>query len=135
MSTLKDNKEMESENFYYTIIHKLNATLAAYHHIGEIDKCGDSFDSLDIALHSKDIQINHLLSITMCLLKQVPNSLYVDELFTNFLKDYVHLVNPEMPMHMGELYLSEEFIRKHNQDEKLSKNYKVNAYQANNLWL
>ena len=114
-----NHQAMEAEIFYYQIIQKLNTTLVAYNHIPEVSQCGESFESLEVALYSKDAQVNHLLSITMCLLKHVPNSPFLDEIFTNFLKDYIHLVNPEMPKHIGELYLTDEFVKKQSQEIKI----------------
>jgi hypothetical protein len=111
---------------YRSIIQKLNATVAHYKEVEGISQCGESFEVLDQAIFSKDSQVNHLLAITNCLLKYVPYSPYLDELFTNFLKDYIHLANPEMPRHEGEFYLDDAFMQK--QATKESHKINVNPY-------
>jgi hypothetical protein len=96
-----------TDQFYQQIILKLNTSIAAYKHLPDIARCGERFEVLEQAAYSRDAQINHLLSITNCLLKYLPNSPALEQLFTNFLKDYIHLVNPEMPAYEGGLYLEE----------------------------
>ena len=109
---MKDGAHLVATNRFYTeIILKLNATIATYKHLADISCCGDTFEVLEQAAHSRDAQINHLLSITNCLLKYLPNSAGMEHIFTNFLKDYMHLVNPELPAFEGALYLEESFFR------------------------
>jgi hypothetical protein len=100
-----------TSRFYEEIILKLNTTIARYNHLADISRCGETFEALEQAAWSRDAQINHLLSITNCLLKYLPNSPAMEQIFTNFLKDYIHLVNPEMPPYEGNLYLEERFFR------------------------
>ena len=45
----------------------------------------------------------------------MPDSPALEQVFTNFLKDYIHLVNPQMPAFEGPLYLEESFSRPRNQ--------------------
>jgi len=101
---------MADDRFYRVIINKLNDTIATYQQVAEVSQLGQFFDPLELAAYSRDAQINHLLSITNFLLKYVPYSPYLEEIFTNFLKDYIHLANPDMPPYVGELYLDEGFV-------------------------
>jgi len=101
---------MADDRFYSVILNKLNNTIATYQQVAEISQLGQFFEPLELAAYSRDAQINHLLSITNSLLKYVPYSPFLEEIFTNFLKDYIHLANPEMPPYIGELYLDEKFV-------------------------
>ena len=101
---------MADDRFYKTIINKLNNTIATYQQVAEVSQLGHLFEPLELAAFSRDAQINHLLSITNFLLKYVPYSPFLEEIFTNFLKDYIHLANPDMPPFIGELYLDEKFV-------------------------
>lgn len=112
MKIKEEARLVAPDRFYMKIIEKLNATLATYKSLPDISRCGETFEVLEQAAHSRDAQINHLLSITNCLLKYMPNSPALEQVFTNFLKDYIHLVNPEMPAFKGALYLEEGFSRK-----------------------
>ena len=100
--------QVTEDRLYREIIHKLNTTIALNRHLPDISRCGEKFEALEQAAHSRDAQINHLLSITNCLLKYLPNSPALEQVFTNFLKDYIHLVNPDMPPYEGALYLNRE---------------------------
>jgi hypothetical protein len=104
-----------TSGFYELVILKLNNTIATFKHLPDISRCEQTFEVLEQAAYSRDAQINHLLSITNCLLKYLPNSPAMEHLFTNFLKDYIHLVNPEMPAYGGALYLQENFIQSQDQ--------------------
>ena len=104
-----------TSGFYEQVILKLNTTIATYQNLPDISRCGQKFEVLEQAAYSRDAQINHLLSITNCLLKYLPNSPAMEHIFTNFLKDYIHLVNPEMPAYEGALYLQESFLRSQDQ--------------------
>jgi len=101
---------MNEDRFYHTIINKLNNTIATYQQVAEVSQIGKFFEPLELASYSRDAQINHLLSITNYLLKYVSHCPYLEEIFVNYLKDYIHLANPEMPPFVGELYLDEKFI-------------------------
>lgn len=100
--------QVTEDRLYREIIHKLNTTIALNRHLPDISRCGEKFEALEQAAYSRDAQINHLLSITNCLLKYLPNSPALEQVFTNFLKDYIHLVNPEMPPFEGALYLDKQ---------------------------
>jgi hypothetical protein len=110
MTRRQEAHPVETDRFYEEIILKLNTTIATYRHLPDISRCGERFEALEQAAHSRDAQINHLLSITNCLLKYLPNSPGLEQIFTNFLKDYIHLVNPEMPAYEGGLYLEGPYI-------------------------
>jgi len=101
---------MGGDRFYRAIIDKLNNTISTYQQVAEVSQLGQFFEPLDLAAYSRDAQINHLLSITNFLLKYVPYSPFLEEIFTNFLRDYIHLANPDMPPYLGELYLDERFV-------------------------
>ena len=111
MEIMEEADLVAADRFYEKIILKLNMTLAAYKSLPDISRCGETFEVLEQAIHSRDAQINHLLSITHCLLKYMPDSPALEQVFTNFLKDYIHLVNPQMPAFEGTLYLEESFSR------------------------
>ena len=115
MEIMEEADLVAADRFYEGIIRKLNMTLATYKSLPDISRCGETFEVLEQAVHSRDAQINHLLSITHCLLKYMPNSPALEQVFTNFLKDYIHLVNPDMPAYEGALYLEESFFRSKNQ--------------------
>lgn len=115
MEMKEETQVVATSRFYEKIITKLNATLATYRSLPDISRCRESFEVLEQAASSRDAQINHLLSITNCLLKYIPESPALEQVFTNFLKDYIHLVNPEMPAYIGELYLEENFFRNRKQ--------------------
>ncbi|MGV3639211.1 MAG: hypothetical protein ACO1NZ_01755 [Adhaeribacter sp.] len=108
MKMKEEANKVTEDRLYREIIRKLNTTIARNKHLPDISRCGEKFEVLEQAAHSRDAQINHLLSITNCLLKYLPNSPALEQVFTNFLKDYIHLVNPEMPPYEGELYLVRE---------------------------
>jgi len=101
---------MADDRFYRVILNKLNNTIATYQQVAEVSQLEQFFEPLDLAVYSRDAQINHLLSITNFLLKYVPYSPFLEEIFSNFLKDYIHLANPDMPPYIGELYLDERFV-------------------------
>ena len=94
--------------FYQKIIEKLNATITLYNALPEMKRCREAYELLELAIYSRDAQINHLLHISMRLLKYVPHSPLMEEVFTNFMQDYLHLVNPNMPPFIGEYYLTSE---------------------------
>lgn len=110
MKMKQEGRLVTTSGFYEGVIHKLNTTIAVYKHLPDLSRCGERFEVLEQAAYSRDAQINHLLSITNCLLKYLPNSPAIEHIFTNFLKDYIHLVNPEMPAYERELYLEEDFF-------------------------
>ncbi|MGV3505439.1 MAG: hypothetical protein ACO1O1_17155 [Adhaeribacter sp.] len=105
----EETQQVAEDRLYREIIQKLNTTIAQNKHLPDISRCGEKFEALEQAAHSRDAQINHLLSITNCLLKYLPNSPALEQVFTNFLKDYIHLVNPEMPPFVGSLYLPRDY--------------------------
>ena len=109
MNTLEELRLEAKTRFYNHIISKLNATLQEYSNLAGIAQFQGAFDVPEQVTYTFDGQINHLLSITVSLVNKVPESLYLEELFTNFLKDYMHLVNSELPFHAGELYLTNRF--------------------------
>jgi hypothetical protein len=110
MKVRQEGRFVETDRFYKEIIQKLNTTIATFKHLTDIARCGERFEVLEQAAYSRDAQINHLLSITNCLLKYLPNSPALEQVFTNFLKDYIHLVNPEMPGFVGDLYLEAPYL-------------------------
>jgi hypothetical protein len=112
MRTKREAHLVKADRFYYTIIEKLNNTIETYHSLPDMACCREHFEVLEQAAHSRDAQINHLLSITNCLLQYLPNSPAMEQVFTNFMKDYIHLVNPEMPAFEGFLYLHENSLRR-----------------------
>ena len=77
----------------------------------EVVHCRESFEVLEQAAFSRDTQINYLLAITVCLLKHVPDSPLVEQIFTNFLKDYLYLVDPSRHYFTGDLYLSPRLVQ------------------------
>ena len=112
---------MNEDRFYHTIITKLNNTIATYQQVAEVSQIGKFFEPLELASYSRDAQINHLLSITNYLLKYVSHCPYLEEIFVNYLKDYIHLANPEMPPFVGELYLDEKFMMRQSLDQLTQK--------------
>ena len=112
MERITDNSEGAAHIFYHQVIAKLNKTIAVYQeHLPEVYHCRESFEALEQAAYSRDTQINHLLSITICLLKYVPNSPLIEQVFTNFLKDYLYLVDPSRYHFTGDLYLSSRLVQ------------------------
>ncbi len=112
MTMIKQLRQEAKQMFYYHIINKLNDTIREYHHNAFIYQFKDAFEISDLITITPDGQINHLLAITVSLVNRVPESPYLEELFNNFLKDYMHLVNPELPFHAGDLYISPDFVPK-----------------------
>lgn len=106
MNTLEELRLEAKTRFYHHIISKLNATLQEYSNLTVIAQFQGRFDVPEQVTYTLDGQINHLLSITVSLVNKAPESPYLEEMFSNFLKDYMHLVNPELPFHAGELYLN-----------------------------
>ncbi|WP_146894972.1 hypothetical protein [Adhaeribacter aerolatus] len=106
MNTLEELRLEAKTRFYHHIISKLNATVQEYSNLAVIAQFQGRFDVPEQVTFTLDGQINHLLSITVSLVNKAPESVYLEELFTNFLKDYMHLVNPELPFHAGDLYLT-----------------------------
>lgn len=117
MEKMIDWNGLASEHFYRQMLDKVNNTINRYKQVAEVAQCGEIFEALELAAFSKDAQVNHLLSIANCLLKYVPDSPALEEVFTNFLKDYIHLVNPAMPPYIGDYYLTDEFIRAYEQQK------------------
>ena len=112
MEKLTDKSEEAAHIFYQKVLDKLNTTLEVYQeHLPEIYYCREYFEALEQAAFSHDTQINHLLSITVCLLKYVPNSPLIEQIFTNFLKDYLYLVDPSRHYFTGDLYLSPRLVQ------------------------
>ncbi|QNF33903.1 hypothetical protein HUW51_14660 [Adhaeribacter swui] len=109
----KANKLSGSDKVYRDIVEKLQATFKKYDYIPEIAACNQNCQLVIGQGNSKDEQTEYLLQIVMCLLQTVPNSPFVEELFNNFLKDYIHFVNPEHIYHLAEYYLTDDFILKH----------------------
>ncbi|KAA5541256.1 hypothetical protein [Adhaeribacter rhizoryzae] len=109
MNTLEELRLEAKTRFYHHIISKLNATLQEYNKVAVIAQFQGKFDVPEQVTFTLDGQINHLLSITVSLVNKVPESPYLEELFSNFLKDYMHLVNPELPFHAGVLYLNDHY--------------------------
>jgi len=95
--------------YYHHIITKLSATITEFNHIAIVNKFKDLFDIPEQVTATPDGQINHLLAITMSLVKHVPDSPYLEEIFNNFLQDYMHYVNPNLPAFVGDLYLSQDY--------------------------
>ncbi len=116
MSELEKSNELKlpgSDKFYRGVCEKMQATFRKYHYIPEIVACGNSCQEIKVNATSKDEQIEYLLSLVMCMLQTVPNSPFMEELFNNFLKDYIHFVNPDHVYHLAEFYLNDDFILKH----------------------
>ena len=107
MNTLEEIRLEAKTRFYHHIISKLNATLQEYNDLAVVAQFQGSFDVPEQVTFTLDGQINHLLAITVRLVNQVPQSACLEELFTNFMKDYMHLVNPDLPYYAGDLYISE----------------------------
>jgi hypothetical protein len=107
MNRLEDLRLGANTRFYHHIIFKLNATLQEYNDLAVVAQFQGTFEVPEQITYTLDGQINHLLAITVRLVNQVPKSSCLEELFTNFMQDYMHLVNPELPVHDGSLYISE----------------------------
>ncbi len=101
-----------SDNFFNEIVIKLQRTFQKYGYIPEVEACGVSCAAFATVPTSKDVQIDYLLSVAMCMLQNVPASPFLEELFNNFLKDYIHFVNPGHVYHLAEYYLNDDFILK-----------------------
>ena len=112
MNTLEELRLEAKTRFYHHIISKLNFTLQEYSDLAVIAQFRGAFDVPEQVTYTLDGQINHLLAITVRLVNQVPQSACLEELFTNFMKDYMHLVNPDLPFHAGDLYIKERCILK-----------------------
>ena len=109
----KGKKLSGSDTFYLGIVEKLKATFNKYNYIAEVSACGTACQAINPEANNKDEQINYLLSVVMCLLQNVPNSPFLEEMFNNFLKDYIHFVNPGHVYHLADYYLNDDFILKH----------------------
>ena len=114
MTLIKRLRQEAKMMYYHHIINKLNATIREYNHIASVNQYENAFEISDLITITPDGQINHLLAITVSLVNHVPESSYLEELFNNFMKDYLHLVNPELPCHVGDLYLSPDFVPEQN---------------------
>ncbi|RDC64017.1 hypothetical protein [Adhaeribacter pallidiroseus] len=118
----KDNKFSGSDKIYRDILEKLRATFKKYNYIPEIAACEQAGLQIRPRGNSQEERTEYLLEIVMGLLQAVPNSPFIEELFNNFLKDYIHFVNPEHVYHLAEYYLTDDFILKHKsewlQDQK-----------------
>jgi hypothetical protein len=112
MNTLEELRLEAKTRFYHHIITKLNATLQEYNNLSVIAKFQGAFEVPEQVTYTQDGQINHLLAITVRLVNEVPKSPPLEELFDNFLKDYMHLVNPDLPFHAGDLYISNPYTLK-----------------------
>ncbi|MDB5262182.1 MAG: hypothetical protein JWQ14_1463 [Adhaeribacter sp.] len=111
MNALEELRLEAKTRFYHHIIAKLNATIQEYHNLAAVAQFYGAFELPEQITVCCDGQINHLLAITVRLVNKVPGSPHLEELFTNFMKDYLHLVNPELPFHAGDLYINRKFIQ------------------------
>ncbi len=115
-------KVSPSDKVYQDIREKLQATFKKYSYIPEVSNCDSACKVLNAEATTKDEQTQFLLNVVMCMLQSVPNSPFMEELFNNFLKDYIHFVNPEHIYHLADYYLTDDFILKHKnewlQDQK-----------------
>ncbi|WP_146153581.1 hypothetical protein [Adhaeribacter arboris] len=116
MSELEKSKMLKisaSDKVYQDIREKLRATFTKYSYIPEVALCDKSCQELKSEAITKDGQVQYLLEVVLCMLQSVPNSPFMEELFNNFLKDYIHFVNPEHIYHLADYYLTDDFILKH----------------------
>lgn len=116
MSELEKSKGIKlsgSDRFYQGIVEKLQGTFSKYAYIPEVAACGAACQQVKTQANTNDEQVEYLLAILMCLLHNVPKSPFLEEMFNNFLKDYIHFVNPGHVYHLAEYYLTDDFILKH----------------------
>lgn len=102
-----------ADKFYTGVVEKLQHTFHKYEYIPEVGTCGNSCSAIPADAVSKDGQIEYLLAVAMCILQNVPASPFLEELFNNYLKDYIHFVNSGHAYHLAEYYLNDDFILKH----------------------
>ena len=118
----KENKLLGSDKVYRDIREKLAATFKKYNYLREIAACDQACQQIGPKGNAQDEQTEYLLQLVMCMLQTVPDSPFVEELFNNFLKDYLYFVNPDHVYHLAEFYLTDDFILKHKsewlQDQK-----------------
>lgn len=116
MDELERSQEIKlsgPDKFYQGIVEKLQATFRKYAYIPEVSDCSDACQAISPKANTKDEKVEYLLAVVMCLLQNVPKSPFLEELFNNFLKDYIHFVNPGHVYHLAEYYLTDDFILKH----------------------
>ena len=125
MSELEKSKEnifFGSDKIYRDILEKLQATFKKYNYIPEIAACDLAYQHIKPRGNCKEERANYLLEVLMCLLQTVPGSPFVEELFSNYLKDYIYYTNPGHLYHLAEYYLTDDFILKYKsewlQDQK-----------------
>lgn len=102
-----------SDKFYAGVVEKLQLTFRKHAAIPEVAACAPACLAIKAAATTKDEQVGYLLAVTGCLLQHVLTSPFVEELFNNYLKDYLHFVNPSHGYHLAEFYLTDDFILKH----------------------